>query len=51
MNDYRTYLENNSEKGYQLGWVCPKCGSVFGPNEGECRYCNAKQYMTITCMY
>lgn len=42
---------NNSEKSYQVGWVCPKCGSVFSPNESECRYCNSRQYMTITCMY
>ena len=25
---------------YQSGWICPKCGSVYGPNVSECIRCN-----------
>lgn len=21
-------------------WICPKCGSVYGPGVKECEYCN-----------
>ena len=24
----------------QQGWICPKCGRVYGPNFFECTYCN-----------
>lgn len=34
---------------YPLGWVCPKCGSVYGPNVSQCWRCNP--HMTITCVY
>jgi len=23
------------------GWICPKCGSVYGPAKAECARCNA----------
>lgn len=34
---------------YPLGWVCPKCGSVYGPNVSQCWRCNPP--MQITCVY
>jgi len=24
----------------QPGWICPRCGSVYGPMESECYRCN-----------
>jgi len=24
----------------QAGWICPQCGSVYGPNVAECWRCN-----------
>lgn len=32
-------------KGYQVyatqyGWICPKCGAVYGPMKVECVRCN-----------
>lgn len=24
----------------QQGWICPRCGRVYGPNFFECPYCN-----------
>lgn len=24
----------------QQGWICPRCGRVYGPNFFECSYCN-----------
>lgn len=26
----------------KLGWKCPQCGRVYGPQVNECTYCNAK---------
>ena len=26
---------------YQSGWICPKCGSVYGPSVRECYRCNS----------
>lgn len=25
---------------YNVGWMCPKCGSIYGPNTQECYRCN-----------
>lgn len=25
---------------YHYGWICPKCGRVYGPNFFECAHCN-----------
>jgi len=33
---------------YNPGWVCPKCGSVYGPFVNQCGRCNKSQY-EITC--
>lgn len=35
-------------KYYPLGWICPKCGSVYGPHVSECWRCSSR---TITCTY
>ena len=32
----------------QSGWVCPKCGAVYGPSQTECYRCNTNKYVT-TC--
>jgi len=32
---------------YNPGWVCPKCGSVYGPFVNECMRCNGGY--KITC--
>jgi len=32
---------------YNPGWVCPKCGAVYGPFVHECGRCNGP--MEITC--
>lgn len=34
---------------YPLGWICPKCGSVYSPSVSQCWRCNPP--MTITCIY
>lgn len=34
---------------YQYGWVCPKCGAVYGPNVSSCWHCT--EPMKITCEY
>lgn len=23
------------------GWICPRCGRIYGPNTEECKICNA----------
>ena len=35
--------------GYSTGWICPKCGRVYGPFMSECPYCNKPDY-TVTCI-
>jgi uncharacterized OB-fold protein len=30
----------------QQGWICPKCGRVYGPNWYECGRCNSKKDAT-----
>ena len=30
------------------GWVCPKCGKVYGPDVKECADCNGKIVNPIT---
>lgn len=30
------------------GWICPKCGKVFGPHVDECEYCNTPPTITYT---
>lgn len=32
----------------QQGWICPKCGSVYGPSVMECSRCNQPQGVTVT---
>jgi len=34
---------------YQTGWVCPRCGSVYGPMHSECSRCNPPMKFEITC--
>jgi hypothetical protein len=33
----------------QQGWICPKCGSVYGPFHSECGRCNKPQKFEVTC--
>lgn len=30
------------------GWICPKCGRVYGPLVMECAKCNRKIYATVS---
>ena len=46
---YKPTIPEEQNYGYPTGWICPKCGKVYGPNERECPYCNGR--FTITCMY
>lgn len=32
---------------YSTGWICPKCGNVYGPNTMGCWNCN--QSLKVTC--
>lgn len=29
------------------GWVCPKCGRVYAPNQEMCLYCNGETASTL----
>lgn len=31
------------------GWACPKCNSIYGPNQAECWRCNPPPTYTVTC--
>jgi len=33
----------------QAGWICPRCGSVYGPNQDECIRCNPPFIPQVTC--
>jgi predicted RNA-binding Zn-ribbon protein involved in translation (DUF1610 family) len=35
--------------GYQSAWICPKCGSVYGPRQNECIRCNLPIIPIVTC--
>jgi len=41
--------ERKQIEGYQYGWVCPKCGAVYGPNVSSCLHCTPR--VEITCAY
>lgn len=57
--DFGLYCNNCNEKSkgdggtygafvpYQAGWVCPRCGSVYGPSVTECYRCSPP--IKITC--
>ena len=30
----------NTTSGHNYGWICPKCGRVYGPYVNECCACN-----------
>ena len=33
---------------FRTGWVCPRCGSVYGPSETECTRCNSPRKLEVT---
>ena len=39
----------NNRVGYQSAWICPKCGSVYGPSQTECIRCNPPFIPIVTC--
>lgn len=41
--------ERKSAQGLQYGWVCPKCGSVYGPNVSSCWHCTPP--VKLACTY
>ena len=47
------YKGNGATRGtftpYQAGWVCPRCGSVYGPSVTECCRCNPPMKFEFTC--
>lgn len=36
-------------RSYDSGWVCPKCGNVYGPMQMECWNCNQSHKVTCEC--
>lgn len=44
------FLTSQTPYGYsQIGWICPKCGKVFSPDQKECSYCNGTSLWIVTC--
>lgn len=43
----------NQTIGFNYGWICPKCGNVYGPQIGECSKCNKNEinYSTTTVTF
>lgn len=35
--------------GYGIPWICPKCGSIYGPGVFECYRCNEHYVPSINC--
>ena len=35
-----TATNYNQISGFNYGWICPKCGSVYSPTQAECYKCN-----------
>ena len=33
----------NQVTGFNYGWICPKCGRVYGPHVQECYNCNKNE--------
>ena len=33
------------------GWVCPRCGSIYGPQQPECYRCNGRTEYTVTATW
>ena len=42
-------LKEREPVSIEYGWVCPKCGSVYGPNVSSCWHCTPQ--VVITCTY
>lgn len=42
---------NNTDAGYMLGWICPKCGRCYSPFTSMCSFCNNDGYNHITVTY
>ena len=40
---------NQDSHCYQQGWVCPKCGGVYSPNQSCCPNCTPAQPIKFTC--
>lgn len=40
---------NQDSQCYQQGWVCPKCGGVYAPNQCCCPNCTPAQPIKFTC--
>lgn len=34
------YSQTKTTTNYNVGWMCPICGSIYGPNTQECYRCN-----------
>lgn len=59
LNDYTEQSSSDINKpvipkeipyGYPTGWICPKCGRVYGPYVSMCPYCGNNTF-EITCIY
>lgn len=40
IEDHDIFYSYTKTTDYNVGWICPKCGSVYGPNTQECYKCN-----------
>lgn len=40
--------QENESQIYQQGWVCPKCGGVYSPNQNYCPHCTPPIDIKVT---
>lgn len=43
-----TSTNYNQTLGFNYGWICPKCGSVYSPTQIECYKCSPATKYEVT---